>query len=605
MGLSGRILAVLMVFLLLAGVLLSSWLFWGKTLEDTERVTTRLLEDTIKLAVQDARTQLGRIISEDGDLLTQCASNPDVDFCLTWETSGIVTTASLETPGSDGNGTISNRTETAGAYLRETVSGDPSVADQDTKFLTTLRDQLARHDGSGAGIVYWQQQPLWLEFEVRDGKFRGAGFVVTRLLDRWSGNMRMGMAWRWRQPDETRVPWGMAEMQLPAVTGAPISLLVNSSMLAPSVMTSWLGVSVMAAAGALTLVVWVLFYRPVWRRLDQLLFQLRGILSQRNYSGRVGLTGKDEISEIAQHCNGLLSALEYSHNLMAKTNLVTSELLHKLDKTPVVGVGGDWNDSQDALKDSMALATRFSSAIEGQQLLMHYQPVVAMDTGVLVAWEALCRWETSDSGLLLPGEFLSIAEQSGQMHALLRWSLQTVVRDAPSLPGTHPRISINLSHGQLLDPQLLTLIEEALQDNLLGVDRLEVEIKEASLLKDFDLVTRQIEGLRAIGVGVTVDGYGFGAHSLTYLQRCPVTRLKLSRVFSERITHEHREIAFIEGIARFAAGLGVSVVATHIETEQQLVALRGSRSIAAQGYAIARPMTVGDAQQWRAALGRA
>jgi EAL domain-containing protein (putative c-di-GMP-specific phosphodiesterase class I) len=79
----------------------------------------------------------------------------------------------------------------------------------------------------------------------------------------------------------------------------------------------------------------------------------------------------------------------------------------------------------------------------------------------------------------------------------------------------------------------------------------------------------------------------------------------LSRVFSERITHEHREIAFIEGIARFAAGLGVSVVATHIESEQQLVALRGSRSIAAQGYAIARPMTVGDAQQWRAALGRA
>lgn len=584
MGLSGRIFAVLMVFLLLAGVLLSSWLFWGKTLEDTERVTTRLLEDTIKLAVQDARTQLSRIIQSDGDLLMQCAANPEVDFCLHWEGD------EAPNPGD--------------AFLRESVLADETDDEQKRKFLATLREQLAHREGSGAGIVYWQQQPLWLEFESHDGKFRGAGFVVTRLLDRWSGNMRMGMAWRWRQPHETKVPWGMAEMQLPAVTGAPIALLVNSSMLAPSVMTSWLGVSVMAAAGALSLVVWLLFYRPVWGRLDKLVFQLRGILSQRNYSGRVALAGKDEISEIAQHCNGLLSALEYSHNLMAKTNLVTSELLHKLDKTPVVGVGGDWQDSQDALRDSMALATRFSAAIEAQQLVMHYQPVVTMDTGALVAWEALCRWQTPESGLLLPAEFLPVAEQSGQMHALLRWSLQMVARDAPLLPGTYPRISINLSHGQLLDPQLVTLIEEVLQVNSLSADMLEFEIKEASLLKDFELATRQIEGLRAIGVGVTVDGYGFGAHSLTYLQRCPVTRLKLSRVFSERISHEHREIAFIEGIARFAAGLGVSVVATHIESDQQLVALRGSRSIAAQGYAIARPMSVADAQQWRAALGR-
>lgn len=587
MGLSGRILAVLMVFLLLAGVLLSSWLFWGKTLEDTERVTTRLLEDTIKLAVQDARNQLGRYVNGQGDLLAQCAANPEVDFCLRWEAGA------TEDDGSAGE-----------VFLRDSVLSDAAADEQKQKFVNALREQLARHEGGGAGVVYWQQQPLWLEFEAKDGQFRGAGFVVTRLLDRWSGNMRMGMAWRWRQPHETSVPWGMAEMQLPAVTGAPIALLVNSSMLAPSVMTSWLGVSVMAAAGALTLVVWVLFYRPVWRRLDQLLFQLRGILSQRNYSGRVALVGKDEISEIAQHCNGLLSALEYSHNLMAKTNLVTSELLHKLDKTPVVGVGGDWQDSEDALRDSMALATRFSSAIEAQQLVMHYQPVVTMDTGALVSWEALCRWQTSDSGLLLPAEFLPVAEQSGQMHALLRWSLQMVARDAPLLPGTYPRISINLSHGQLLDPQLVTLIEDVLQAYDLSPDVLEFEIKEASLLKDFELATRQIEGLRAIGVGVTVDGYGFGAHSLTYLQRCPVTRLKLSRVFSERISHEHREIAFIEGIARFAAGLGVSVVATHIESDQQLVALRGSRSIAAQGYAIARPMTVADAQQWRAALGR-
>lgn len=586
MGLSGRILAVLMVFVLLAGVLLSSWLFWGKALEDTERVSTRLLEDTIKLAVQDARAQLNRIVAGETDLPASCAESTEVDFCLAWPV----------TPASDAAAEM--------LFVREGVRELNVSREQQPAFITTLREQLARNDGAGAGVVYWQQQPLWLEFDHRNGQWRGAGFVVTRMLDRWSDSMHMGMSWRWRMPEEKSVPWGMAEVRLPAVSGAPIALLVNSSMLAPSVITSWSGVSVMATAGLLTVLAWLLFYRPVWLRLDQLLFQLRGILSQREYSGRITLAGKDEISEIAQHCNGLLSALEYSHNLMAKTNLVTSELLHKLDKTPVVGVGGDWQNSQDALLDSMELATRFSRAIDGQQLVMHYQPVVTMDTGVLVAWEALCRWQTPDLGLLMPAEFLPMAEQSGQMPALLRWSLQTVARDAEALPGTYPRVSINLSHLQLLDAQLPTLVEETLQVSGLKPDMLEFEIKEASLLKDFDQVTRQIESLRAMGVGVTVDGYGFGAHSLTYLQRCPVTRLKLSRVFSERISHEHREIAFIEGIARFAAGLGVSVVATHIESDQQLVALRGSRGIAAQGYAIARPMSVADAQQWRAGLAR-
>ncbi len=585
MGLSGRILAVLMIFVLLAGVLLSSWLFWGKALEDTERVSTRLLEDTIKLAVQDARAQLSRIVANDDALAKQCESNAQVDFCVAW-------------PVAD------DQVQPNEVWVREGVlAGDFTVA-QLPMFQEALRSQMTRPSTNGAGIVYWQQQPLWLEFDVRNGQLRGAGFVVTHLLDRWSKNMHMGMSWRWRMPQESEVPWGMAEMKLPSVAGAPISLLVNSSMLAPSVMTSWSGVSVMAAAGLLTVVAWLLFYRPVWLRLDQLLFQLRGILSQRNYGGRIALSGKDEISEIAQHCNGLLSALEYSHNLMAKTNLVTSELLHKLDKTSVVGVGGDWQNSQDALLDSMDLATRFSRAIESQLLQMHYQPVVTMDTGVLVGWEALCRWKTPDKTLLMPADFLPVAEQSGQMPALLRWSLQAVARDAQALPGNYPRVSVNLSHVQLLDAQLIPLIEETLQAYELNADRLEFEIKEASLLKDFEQVTKQIEGLRAVGVGVTVDGYGFGAHSLTYLQRCPVTRLKLSRVFSERITHEHREIAFIEGIARFAAGLGVAVVATHIETDQQLVALRGSRGIAAQGFAVARPMSVVDAQQWRAALVR-
>lgn len=587
MGLSGRILAVLMVFVLLAGVLLSSWLFWGKVLEDTERVSTRLLEDTIKLAVQDARSQLSRVIAGKGDFFKPCDAGEVIDFCVTW-------TVSAEGAAAEGR-----------VFVRAGVMSDALAPEQHANFVQVLQEQLSHQNGNGAGVVYWQQQPLWLEFETHDGVVRGAGFAVTRLLDRWSKNIHLGMSWRWRMPTETAVPWGMAEVQLPGVSGAPIALFVNSSMLAPSVLTSWSGVSVMAVAGLLTLVAWLFFYRPVWLRLDQLLFQLRGILSQRAYSGRIALSGKDDISEIAQHCNGLLSALEYSHNLMAKTNLVTSELLHKLDKSPVSGVGGEWQNNEDALRDSIELATRFSLAIDAQQLRMHYQPVVTMDTGALVAWEALCRWQTPDQGLLTPAEFLSVAEQSGQMPALLRWSLAMVAKDAASLPGNYPRISINLSHSQLLDPQLLTLVEETLQANGLNAHVLEFEIKEASLLKDFDQVTKQIEGLRAAGVGVTVDGYGFGAHSLTYLQRCPVTRLKLSRVFSERITHEHREIAFIEGIARFAAGLGVSVVATHIESEQQLLALRGSRGIAAQGYAIARPMAVEDAQQWRAALSRA
>ncbi|CBL44672.1 Hypothetical protein HDN1F_10890 [gamma proteobacterium HdN1] len=591
MGLSGRVLAVLMVFMLLAGMLLFSWLFWGEVVEKTEQTSARLLEDTIKLAINDARTQIAQVLTleslmEREQWLSHCEQAEQIDFCASWPKSA-------EPSGAEG------KVSRGVVFERKSVI---AADDNGRVLLDLLQDQLRARDGDGAGVIYWQQQPLWLEFEHRDGMVYGVGFVVTRLLDRWAGNMHLGMHWRWRMPEDVAVPWGMAEISLPGLSGAPISVLVSSSTLTTSVLSSRLGVSVVAVAGMLAIMVWLLFYRPLWSRMTHLLYQLRTILSQRDYSNRIALPGKDALSEVAQHCNGLLSALEYSHNLMAKTNLVTTELLHKLEAsstTTVSGVASDLQDGGGALSDSVALVTQLSRAIESGQLVMHYQPVVAMESGKVVSWEALCRWQTEDRGVLAPVEFLSIAEQSGQMRALLRWALTAVARDLVLLPQEGRRVSINLSHSQLVDRELLTVIGEAIKTSLLTPEQLDFEIREASLLKDFDTVNQQIEGLRALGVGVTVDGYGFGAHALTYLQRCPITRLKLSRVFSERIARERREVAFIEGISHFAAGLGASVVAMFIETDHQLIALRGRKGIAAQGYALAWPMPIGDAQHWK------
>jgi EAL domain-containing protein (putative c-di-GMP-specific phosphodiesterase class I) len=580
MGLSGRISTMLLVFMLLSGVLVGSWLFWGNTLRDTGQASARLLEDTIRLAVQDARSRLRAAVDHPAAMGVACQGVTQADVCLAMTVEG----------------------ETIGELLTQGKALQPAVSQaQPQGFGSAMLRQIPAGSAGGAGVVYWQQQPLWVEYRVDGGTLRLAGVVLERLLNQWSTDMRMGMNWRWRTPEDQELPWGMANVQLQAVSGSAIELLVTSSMLTPALVGNWSGITVVILAGALTVISWLLFYRPVWRRLDNLLYQLRGILSQRDYSGRVNLGGHDEIAELGQHCNGLLSALEYSHSLMAKTNVVTTELLNKLGRSGE-GVASDWHEQEDLWRDSMDIATRFSAALADNQLVMHYQPVVAMDTGTLVGWEALCRWEHPTRGLLKPAEFLQVAEQSGQMPGLLRWALARVCRDLPKLPHSQARVSVNLTHGQLLDERLILIIESTLQQFGLEPEVLEVELKEASLLKDFEQVTAQIESLRALGVGVCVDGYGFGAHSLTYLQRLPVTRLKLSRVFSERIALEHREVAFVEGIARFAAGLGATVVATCIENQQQVLALRSTRGIAAQGYAIASPMTLDEAHAWRAAL---
>ena len=277
MGLSGRISTMLLVFLLLSGVLVGSWLFWGNTLRATGQASARLLEDTIRLAVQDARSRLRAAVDHPAAMVVACKDVPPADVCLAMTLEG----------------------EVMGELITQGKALQPGVSKaQPQGFGAAMLRQLPAGSEGGAGVVYWQQQPLWVEYRIDGGTLRLAGVVLERLLNQWSTDMRMGMNWRWRTPEDRELPWGMANVQLQAVSGSAIGLLVSSSMLTPALVGNWSGVTVVILAGALTVISWLLFYRPVWRRLDNLLYQLRGILSQRDYSGRVNLGGHDEIAEL-------------------------------------------------------------------------------------------------------------------------------------------------------------------------------------------------------------------------------------------------------------------------------------------------------------------
>jgi diguanylate cyclase (GGDEF)-like protein len=233
-------------------------------------------------------------------------------------------------------------------------------------------------------------------------------------------------------------------------------------------------------------------------------------------------------------------------------------------------------------------------AVERGELRLHYQPEVELTTGRVLAVEALLRWEHPERGLLAPGEFVGVAEDTGLIVPIGAWVLQEACRQAAAWSDTPVTMRVNLSARQLRHPGLVADIRRALADSGVAPRDLCLELTESMLMQDVERSTAVLGELRALGVRLALDDFGTGYSSLAYLRHLEVDRLKVDRSFMAELDDTPGEQTIVAAIIGMARGLGLAVTAEGIETQEQLARVRSLGCDAVQGFLLARPAPPGE-----------
>ncbi|MGH9465343.1 MAG: putative bifunctional diguanylate cyclase/phosphodiesterase [Thermoanaerobaculia bacterium] len=238
------------------------------------------------------------------------------------------------------------------------------------------------------------------------------------------------------------------------------------------------------------------------------------------------------------------------------------------------------------------LKTDLARALEQGQLIVHYQPIVALAERRIVAFEALLRWQHPTRGLLAADSFIGEADQAGLLHGIDLWTLDRACAFASELGdgATSLRVHVNVLPTGLHDPEILERVAAALETSGLAPHRLILEITEKHLLSDIEAASSRLAALRALGVGLALDDFGSGYSSLAYLRSFPVSLVKVDRLFIQGLPSDRQAAALVAAIVRFALGLGLEVVAEGIETEAQLASLLELGCPGGQGFLLCTPL---------------
>lgn len=237
------------------------------------------------------------------------------------------------------------------------------------------------------------------------------------------------------------------------------------------------------------------------------------------------------------------------------------------------------------------------SALDTDQLYLVYQPIVDLASNRVCGFETLVRWNSPDYGLVSPGEFIPIAEDCKLIVPLGEWILRSAMREAARWP-RDTRVSINLSPVQFRNRRLLAVIVEALEESRLTPNRLQVEITETTLLDAGETTLAMLRDLRALGVRVALDDFGTGYSSLNYLRKFPFDKIKIDKSFVENIHRHDRATVIVRAVLGLGRSLEIPVVAEGVETEEQIIFLRGENCTELQGYAIGRPAPIDTLSAW-------
>jgi diguanylate cyclase (GGDEF)-like protein len=239
------------------------------------------------------------------------------------------------------------------------------------------------------------------------------------------------------------------------------------------------------------------------------------------------------------------------------------------------------------LRDRRAMEHDLRSAVENGELYLEYQPQRHRD-GRITGFEALVRWQHPLRGLVMPGEFIAVAEDSGAIAKIDEWVLREACRQASSWDES-VRVAVNVSAAQFRRENLEHQVCSALRDSGLPPSRLELEITEGVLIEDISRASQTLKSLKSLGVLIALDDFGTGYSSLSYLQAFPLDRIKIDRSFVASLGSSARSLAIVRAVIGLAHGFNVPVLAEGVETNDQLSILMRERCDDLQGYLIGRP----------------
>jgi diguanylate cyclase (GGDEF)-like protein/PAS domain S-box-containing protein len=267
---------------------------------------------------------------------------------------------------------------------------------------------------------------------------------------------------------------------------------------------------------------------------------------------------------------------------------------------------GRWRRYEESLHNQvikrMQIRTDLDQAIADGAFLLHYQPIVDLDTGLTRGLEALVRWQHPTRGMIPPLEFIEVAEESGLIVPLGAWVMRNAITTAAGWmalrPADPPYVSVNVSVRQFRTPDFVERVLDDLAEAGLPPHLLTVEITESLLLGDDEKVHADIARLRQTGIKVSIDDFGTGYSSLSYLHGVPVDTLKLDKSFVDTISTSARQLDLVRGIIRLAQTLDIAVVAEGIETTTDRTLLIDATCGFGQGYLFARPMPRDAVDEW-------
>jgi diguanylate cyclase (GGDEF)-like protein/PAS domain S-box-containing protein len=250
----------------------------------------------------------------------------------------------------------------------------------------------------------------------------------------------------------------------------------------------------------------------------------------------------------------------------------------------------------EKIAEKNLLHDRLKQAIETHALTLHYQPQIDRVSGRMVSVEALLRWNDAELGCVAPHRFIPVAEASGLILPLGAWVLETACSQAAAWAqqGMPLRIAVNLSAQQLRQPHLADMVQEQLQRHAVPNGLIELEIIESDVMLDPVQAQLFLARLKTLGVGVTLDDFGAGHSSLTYLKQLPISRIKLDRSFICTVLHSQQDAALVCAVIALAHTLGLEVVAEGVEEEAQVRFLEAQNCDVFQGWFFARAVPAPD-----------
>ncbi|HEX8890665.1 MAG TPA: bifunctional diguanylate cyclase/phosphodiesterase, partial [Pyrinomonadaceae bacterium] len=248
----------------------------------------------------------------------------------------------------------------------------------------------------------------------------------------------------------------------------------------------------------------------------------------------------------------------------------------------------------------LQMETDLRRAIERKEFVLHYQPIVALETGAISGFEALIRWRHPERGFVPPSEFVQIAEETGLIIPIGQWVLEEACRQIREWQEQFPQypplqISVNLSSKQFVNSNLIDQIRKVIADSGIDPYSLKLELTESMVMENFDTAIEMLKQLRKLGIELSIDDFGTGYSSLSYLHRFPISTLKIDRSFVSSMNDLNENAEIVRTIVMLARSLKMNVVAEGVETMDQLSQLALLECEYGQGYYFSKPLDVGGA----------